>query len=166
MINMIEVIKSDFKLFKIKHALNAVLDKYPEIKNQEMFLQKTKEPEQLQFALYLLGFHVRVNPQGFIFGLKSLIPDPLIKNDYMETFKLLAEFAAPGCSVTIRVNNKTTQLAFDEMKVEKVKDVSQPIGDFEKLGLRPLDIQVVLDTFVPDPVVKKKKGGRPKKNPT
>lgn len=119
----IEIMKTDFRInaSNVPSTLKSILEAYPEIKQNAMFKHRAGNPvaEQLQFALYLLGLHVRINPQGYMFGLKSLILHPLVPNDYMETLEILSEYAAPGSWIKLKVDDKPVKIEFDDLKKER-----------------------------------------------
>jgi hypothetical protein len=137
---MIEVIKSDFKIFSddIKPALKEILKEHPDIKQNIMFISRIKhsEAEQLQIALYILGLHTRVNPEGYVFGLKTIMPEPLIKNNCLKILTILSQYTNPEGYVTIKTESQEKEIKFDNLKQNEnpdqtldlpVKEISQAV---------------------------------------
>jgi len=134
---IINVIKSQFKIEadKVSATLEAILKRWPEIKTQAMFKQKKDDAERLQYSLYILGFHTRIHPDGYIMDIKSLQPDPIIKNNTFEVIKLLAVFAINNCWIEYRTDGDKTKiiLKFNELNkntftkpVEEKSKVKKP----------------------------------------
>jgi hypothetical protein len=123
---ILEITKSNFKILnsEIQPALKEILDNYPDIKQNLMFKSRSEQSfaEQLQIALYLLGLHIRVHPEGYVFTLKTLMPEPLIQNNCLQTLTILSHYTIPNCTMKIVINEMEKEICFDNLKEEKNPD--------------------------------------------
>lgn len=136
---MISIKKSNFQIAegRTKSALKAILERYPEIESMPLFVQRAKSPsaEQLQIALFLMGIHVRVLPQGGILDIKSILCGP-VQCDYTEVFQILSCFTQRGCWLETEIDKVPERIEFDNLK-ELKKDVEVPVEEPQKRRGRP-----------------------------
>ena len=138
--NIKKILKSNFKIEAqyVPNLLEEIIETWPVIKTMSMFKQKRNSGEQLQYSLYVLGFHTRVYPDGHLFDIKSLIPYPIVENDQKELFSILAKYTERGtCAEYMLAGSKEKlKLCFDDY--------------LEPVVLRPIPVSVIFDTFIPE----------------
>lgn len=142
----ITVLKSNFLISveNVNPALKAVKNKYPALDN----LLKQDTPQlQFQFAMHLLGWHVRIHGNGMIFGLhRTNNKVPFISAPSAEFFELIAPFTQIGSYVNFVVNGVEKKIELNPTgTMSSAKDLIDYLKEQEVEMEKPKPLKIITE---------------------